>query len=85
MQRNLVLDQAYGVLASGVVQLLLNLRVHSPLVATTGIFCHQGEQCSSSVPVLVEGACAASVSDTLPAGEGVVLTICSSQSCSYGF
>lgn len=69
-----------------VVQLLLNLRVDSPLVATTGVFCHQGEQCSSSVPILVEGACAASVSDTLPAGEeGVVLTSCSSQSCSYGF
>lgn len=67
-----------------VVQLLLNLRVDSPLV-TSGVFCHQGEQCSSSVPVLAEGACSASVIDSLPAGEGVVLMGCNSHSCSYGF
>lgn len=68
-----------------VIQLLLNLRVDSPLVATTGVFCHQGEECSSSVPLLAEGTCTASVIDTLPAGEGVVLMGCNSQSCSYGF
>lgn len=68
-----------------VVQLLLNVRVDSPLVVTTGVFCHQGEQCSSSVPVLAEEACSASVVDTLPAGEGVVVMGCNSHSCSYGF
>lgn len=45
-----------------VVQLLLNVRVDSPLVAITGVFCHQGDQCSSSVPVLAEGTCTASIS-----------------------
>lgn len=56
-----------------VVQLLLNLTVDSPVVATTGVFCHQGEECSSSVPALAEGTCTASVIDTVPACEGVVL------------
>lgn len=68
-----------------VVQLLLNLRIDSALVATPGVFCHQGDQCSSSVPVLAEGACTASVIDTLPAGARVVVMGCSSQSCSYSF
>lgn len=68
-----------------VAHLLLNLTVDSPLVATTGVFCHQGDQCSSSVPTLAEGACSASVIDILPAGEGVMLMGCNSHSCSYGF
>lgn len=68
-----------------VVQLLLNLRVDSSLVATAGVFCHQGDQCGSSVPVLAEGACTASVIYILPAGERAVVMGCSSQSCSYSF
>lgn len=52
-----------------VVQLLLNLRVDSPLVDTSGVFCHQGEECSSRVPVLAERTCTASVIHTLPTGE----------------